>query len=101
MPLMKASPAAMEPQKNFALLIRAFAKARASSPEIRLMILGDGSERPKLEVLARELGVADAVAMPGFADPETAYQRASLFVCSSDFEGLGNVIVEAVEWCAN
>ena len=87
----------LHPQKDYPLLLRAFALARARRADLRLMILGDGDERQALEVLAAELGIAGAVAMPGFADPGEAYRRASLFVCSSAYEGLCNVIIEALD----
>jgi glycosyltransferase involved in cell wall biosynthesis len=82
-------------QKNHALLLRAF--ARFGREDARLMILGEGSVRRELEMLARELGIAGRIIMPGFAvDPWPYYASASLFVLSSDYEGFGNVLVEAL-----
>lgn len=82
--------------KNHALLLRAFALL-SRNPEARLMILGEGPERPKLEQLARELGIAEQVVMPGFAkDPWPYYASADLFALSSDHEGYGNVLIEAL-----
>lgn len=82
--------------KNHALLIRAFAQLAATRPA-KLMILGEGELRRELEELARSLGVGDRVLMPGFAaDPWPYYASAGLFVLSSDFEGFGNVLVEAM-----
>lgn len=86
----------LEPQKNFALLIRAFAALRETRPA-RLMILGDGGEREMLEALVRELGLEDDVAMPGFAaNPHAYVAKAALLVLSSDFESLANVVIEAM-----
>lgn len=83
-------------QKNLPHLIRAFAHI-AESIDARLMLLGEGGLRPELEALVREMGVVDRVAMPGFAaDPGPYYASADLFVLSSDYEGFGNVIVEAL-----
>lgn len=83
-------------QKDFPTLIRAFALVRAKHPA-RLMILGEGEERPKLEALVRELGLEDDVSMPGFVDNPYAYMaRAAVFVLSSAWEGFGNVLVEAM-----
>ena len=83
-------------QKDFATLLRAFAVLRRDR-EARLMILGEGEERPALEALARDLGVADDVAMPGFVQNPYGYlQRASAFVLSSLYEGLPTVIIEAL-----
>lgn len=82
--------------KNHALLIRAFASL-AKTRAAKLMILGEGELRGELQELARSLGVANRVLMPGFAvDPWPYYASADLFVLSSDFEGFGNVIVEAM-----
>lgn len=83
-------------QKNFALLLHAFARLRSQRPA-RLLILGEGRERPKLEALARELGIAADVALPGHvANPYAAFARASTFVLSSDWEGLPTVLIEAL-----
>ncbi|MPZ44799.1 MAG: glycosyltransferase [Betaproteobacteria bacterium] len=86
----------LAPQKNFALLQRAFARLRAQRPA-RLLILGEGRERSRLEAAAHELGIAADVALPGHvANPYAAYSRASLFVLSSDWEGLPTVLIEAL-----
>ncbi|EWY41443.1 glycosyl transferase family 1 [Skermanella stibiiresistens SB22] len=82
--------------KDFAALIRAFALLRTRR-DARLMILGEGELRPDLELLARTLGVADHVAMPGFFDnPYALMSRAAVFVQSSRWEGLPSVLVEAM-----
>lgn len=83
-------------QKDFTTLIRAFAQVRRLRPA-RLVILGDGEDRPALEALARELGVSADVALPGFRDDAPAYMAAaSLFVLSSAWEGLPTVLIEAL-----
>lgn len=84
------------PQKNFPLLLHAFAAVRAQRPA-RLVILGEGRERPALEALARTLGVADAVALPGFvANPHACFARAAVCALSSDYEGLPGVLIQAL-----
>ena len=86
----------LKPQKDFACLIRAFARVRATRP-VRLILLGDGPQREALLALARTLGVADAVALPGFvANPFAYLGRAAAFVLSSVWEGLANVVIEAL-----
>lgn len=83
-------------QKDYPNLIRAFARVRSKRPA-RLMILGEGEERPKLEALVRELGLEADVSLPGFVDNPYAYMaRAAVFVLSSAWEGFGNVLVEAM-----
>jgi len=83
-------------QKDFPTLIRAFALVRKERPA-RLMILGEGEERPKLEALVRELDLEKDVALPGFVDNPYKYmKRAALFVLSSRWEGLPAVLIEAL-----
>jgi glycosyltransferase involved in cell wall biosynthesis len=83
-------------QKDFPTLIRAFALVRAERP-CRLIILGDGSGRPKLAALVSELGLTDDVDLPGFLfNPYPFLSRAALFVLSSAWEGSPNVLTEAM-----
>ena len=83
-------------QKDHATLIRAFALVRAARPA-RLIILGEGEDRPALEHLVHALGLDDDVQLPGFTINPLAYMaKARLFVLSSRWEGFGNVIVEAM-----
>lgn len=86
----------LQRQKDFPTLIRAFARVRARR-DCRLMILGEGAGRQKLEALAWELGVEADVAMPGFQPNPYAYlARAGAFVLSSAWEGSPNVLTEAM-----
>src|SRR5690554_4926274 len=83
-------------QKDFPTLIRACALANQEIP-VRLIILGEGKERPALERLVNELGLESIVSLPGFVDnPYTYMDKADLFVLSSRWEGFGNVLVEAM-----
>jgi glycosyltransferase involved in cell wall biosynthesis len=83
-------------QKDFATLIRAFAVLRGRRPA-RLVILGEGPERAKLDGLAAALGVAAEVHFAGFVDNPFAWMsRASVLTVTSLSEGFGNVIVEAL-----
>lgn len=83
-------------KKDFPLLIRSFAKARGDTGA-RLIILGEGPERSALEELVSNLGVESCVTIPGFVDNPYAYlSRASLFVLSSQWEGLPTVLIEAM-----
>lgn len=82
--------------KNQALLIHAFAQL-VEGLDARLMILGEGSLRGELVTLAHQLKIAHKLILPGFfADPAPFYRSADLFVLSSDSEGFGNVIIEAM-----
>lgn len=85
----------LKDQKNYPLLLRSFAELR--SPEARLMLLGQGAREAALRAMATELEISERVVFAGFhPDPTPFYQTADLFVLSSDYEGFGNVIVEAL-----
>jgi glycosyltransferase involved in cell wall biosynthesis len=82
--------------KDFPTLIRAFAIVRGRRAA-RLVILGEGEDRPALTALVAELGVAEDVALPGFQENALAYMAASaVFVLSSAWEGLPTVLIEAL-----
>jgi glycosyltransferase involved in cell wall biosynthesis len=86
----------LEAQKDFATLLRAFALLRQRRP-VRLIIMGEGSQRPQLEQLAQALGIDHDVSMAGFTENPFAFMaRANVFVLSSIHEGFGNVVVEAM-----
>lgn len=83
-------------QKDYPMLLRAFALLRRSRPA-RLLILGEGEERAALSRLTAELNIASDCAMPGFVPNPYAYlARANLFVLTSLWEGFGNVLAEAL-----
>ncbi len=83
-------------QKDQATLLRAFAQVRKQRPA-RLLILGEGNQRPALVTLASELGIAADVRLAGYLPNPLAYmRRAGLFVLSSRYEGFGNVLAEAL-----
>ena len=83
-------------QKDFVTLLRAFALLRREQVA-RLIILGEGRQRHRLETLAQHLGVADDVLLPGFASPLYDWMgHAALFVLSSRWEGSPNALIEAL-----
>lgn len=82
--------------KDYPTLLRAFAILRQRR-DARLLILGEGSERAVLEDLARALGIAPWVEMPGYvANPYPYMAAADAFVLSSRWEGFPVVLVEAL-----
>lgn len=86
----------LEAQKDFPNLIHAFAKVRQVK-QTRLVILGWGPDRPKLEALIQELGLRDDVDLPGYVQNPYAYMtKSAVFVLSSAWEGLPTVLIEAM-----
>ena len=82
--------------KDFPTLLRAFEIAARDRP-LRLVILGEGSWRTRLERLVRTNGLCDRVSLPGWVPNPFAYmKRASVFVVSSRFEGLSGVLIQAL-----
>lgn len=85
----------LTPQKDFQTLIRAFHGLRNRSA--RLMILGEGPERPRLEALVASLGLTSEVRLPGFVTNPFAYMaHAAVFVLSSAWEGMPGVLIQAL-----
>ncbi|MDB5700126.1 MAG: glycosyltransferase [Sphingomonadales bacterium] len=83
------------PQKNFSLLLRAF--AMIARDDDRLVVLGEGPERGTLERLAEALGIDDRVDFAGHvADLAPWFAEADIFALSSDYEGVPAVIAEAL-----
>ena len=84
-------------QKDFVNLIRAFRKVLDRVPDCRLVLIGDGPDRKKLESLVRDLGLAERVALPGYAkNPYSYMKNADLYVLSSRYEGLGLTLIESM-----
>jgi glycosyltransferase involved in cell wall biosynthesis len=84
-------------QKNFALLLRAFARMPVKENAAHLIILGAGPEQRALLRLAKRLGITSRLTMPGkVTNPYVWMANIDLFVLSSNFEGWPNVLVEAM-----
>ena len=83
-------------QKGFDTLLRAFAQV-VQQLEARLVILGEGEEHNRLQQLAEQLGIASFVDLPGFdLNPFRYMRRAGVFVLASRYEGLPNVLIQAL-----
>lgn len=86
----------LTPQKDYPTLLRAFAILRARR-QARLLILGDGECRHALLAEIQRDGLVDCVQLAGYVSNPLPYMAAaSVFVLSSRFEGLGNVLIEAM-----
>ncbi|MDF2838959.1 MAG: hypothetical protein K0S60_662 [Evtepia sp.] len=76
--------ARLNPVKDIATLIRAFAKAYSRVPTLRLLIAGDGSELDMLKNLSKELGVSHAICFAGWiADTDTFYRSIDINTLTS------------------
>lgn len=82
-------------QKNFEMMLRAFARGSGSGD--RLTILGEGPCREHLQNLAEELGLAERISMPGHVpDPAALLPGFDILLLSSAYEGVPAAILEAL-----
>lgn len=85
------------PQKGFDRLIHAVGKLRHEGKNIQLFIIGEGSERQKLENIIKRDELQDTIHLVGFMkNPYPLMDKMDLFVCSSRAEGYSLVIAEAM-----
>lgn len=85
----------LAPQKNIALMLRAFGRGARRSDT--LTIIGDGPERPKLEILTRRLGLSDQVMFLGYVpEPALILPKFDILLLSSNFEGVPAVVLEGL-----
>ncbi len=83
-------------RKGFEDLLNAF-KIVHSKMKIRLIFIGDGEERNRLECLSKQMGLENDVIFLGYQEnPFTIIAKSNIFVLSSHWEGFGNVIIEAM-----
>jgi len=88
----------MDDSKGFDRILAAFPACLKRYPGATLTLLGDGPHREALKRQAAALGIADRVSMPGFERRVSRQLKAcDLFVLASRFEGLPNVLLEAVD----
>lgn len=84
----------LEDQKNFVLLLEAFALLKREMPDVALCIAGEGSQRRMLEGRARTLGVE--LFMPGHVNPYPLMRKAAVLALTSRYEGFSLVLVEGL-----
>jgi len=86
----------LHPDKDVPTLLRAFAEIRKDR-QAKLIIIGEGKQRPELEALVKELNISGDVDIPGFVENAYAYMaKAAVFAFASNTEGFGLVLVEAM-----
>lgn len=84
-------------QKNFGLLINAYAQIVSEFPEYKLVIYGCGVEEVKLKEQVKKLGLQGRVEFPGnIQNIADEMEKNTMFVLSSDFEGMPNALMEAM-----
>lgn len=82
--------------KDYLTLLRAYAASKLRHSH-RLVIVGEGEQRARLEIAVLELGLVDRVLLPGALDnPFRVLAGAALLVLSSRWEGYPNVLLEAL-----
>lgn len=83
--------------KNHFLLIESFAIALEKEPKLRLVLVGDGSLRRRVEERVKQLGLSGKVVFLGWReDVSSVLNNSDIFVLSSAWEGFGMVLVEAM-----
>jgi glycosyltransferase involved in cell wall biosynthesis len=88
----------MRPEKALDLLVRSAVSLAPQFPGLRILIVGDGAERPRLEKLIDELGVRETVSVVGFRrDIPDVLAALDVAVCCSDFEGSPLSVMEYME----
>ena len=89
--------ARLSPEKGHAVLLRAFRKVLSRHPQARLVLIGDGAERERLQQLATDLGIGHLVRFLGLrADVPEVLAACDLFTLPSIQEGFPMVILEAL-----
>jgi len=89
----------LSPDKGQEWLIRSLAELRKKFPTAKLLLAGDGPCRERLQKLAREVGVVDAVISAGFiSDIDSVYAALDVFLLPSFFEALSNALMSAMAY---
>lgn len=89
----------LEFQKNYSVLVEAFALLADQYPDWRLVIVGDGSEKQKLQNLIQDKGLEGrASILPPQKDLSGFYAQADIFCLPSRWEGFPNVLAEAMAY---
>ena len=87
----------LEPQKNHKMLIDAISIVKETHPAVRCEIYGEGSLQYELEERIKQLGLENHVHLPGTkTDINMLVSRSSIFVMTSNYEGLSNALIEAM-----
>lgn len=87
----------LEKQKNQELLIKAFSIVNKKFPSLKLKIYGEGSLKNKLQSLITSYNLSDNIKLCGnVKDLHTRISKSTLFILTSEYEGLSNALIEAM-----
>ncbi|MHC8970654.1 glycosyltransferase [Priestia aryabhattai] len=87
----------LHPQKNFTLLMRAFAKFNTNHPDYELIVVGEGPEKDKLIEETHNLDISTNVKfLPFCNDIHDFLKNCAMYVSSSNFEGISNSMLESL-----
>lgn len=87
----------MAEQKNYPLLLNAYAEIHRKYPDWKLKIFGEGELKEEIYRLCKRLEIVDAVEFCGFVEnPAEQIRKSGMFVLSSDYEGISNAMLEAM-----
>lgn len=85
------------PLKNFDIAIKAFSLIEAKHPDVRLLVVGEGKEKQRLEKLVKDLNLTEKVIFTGYRRDVPALLKAShVFLMPSSYEGFGIAHLEAM-----
>lgn len=87
----------LTPVKNIHYLLRSFKDLQDSNYNLNLIIVGDGGERKRLEIISQELGISNKVRFLGSqSNPYKYISKAKLVILSSYNESFGCVLIESM-----
>jgi glycosyltransferase involved in cell wall biosynthesis len=87
----------LEPRKRFDLLLKSFSIIALSNPKDKLIIAGTGSQKEKLELQAKRLGIESQVSFLGYVDDiDSLMQSSDVLVLTSNSEAFGMVLIEGL-----
>ena len=88
----------LENQKNLTGMIKALSIVLKENNKIKLIIVGKGSEKKKLVDISKSLKIEKKILFKGFSKPDLYYKKEGVFILNSFFEGLPNVLLEAIQY---
>ncbi len=87
----------LSPEKNISLAIKVMKEISVKHPKVGLIITGSGAEEERLKKLVKDLGLSKNVVFEGWQDDLASYYRtADLFLLTSNYEGYGMTVIEAL-----